>query len=51
MTELWGPDSDTEERTIDVHIRRLRQRTKDNEDFQILTIRGLGYKAVLTNED
>lgn len=51
MEELWGPDTDTEERTIDVHIRRLRQRTADNEDFQIITIRGLGYKAVLANED
>ena len=51
MAELWGPDSDSEERTIDVHIRRLRQHLADNEDFQIVTIRGLGYKAVLTNEN
>ena len=51
MEELWGPDSETEERTIDVHIRRLRQQFSTNPDFQIVTIRGLGYKAVLTHED
>lgn len=46
MDEIWGLDSDTDERTVDVHINRLRERFKDNEDFEIITIRGLGYKAV-----
>ena len=36
------------ERTIDVHIKRLRDRFSDNEDFKIMTIRGLGYKADVT---
>lgn len=32
--------------TVDVHINRLRERFKTNEDFEIITVRGLGYKAV-----
>lgn len=46
MDELWSMDSDTDERTVDVHINRLRERLKNNEDFEIATVRGLGYKAV-----
>ena len=47
MDELWDMESETDERTIDVHINRLRERFRDNEDFEIVTVRGLGYKAVL----
>ncbi|MGM0174519.1 hypothetical protein IGI53_001914 [Enterococcus sp. DIV0788_1] len=47
MDEIWGLDSDTDERTIDVHIKRLRTRLENNPDFTIETIRGLGYKAVI----
>lgn len=46
MDELWDMDSETDERTVDVHINRLRDKFKNNEDFKIVTIRGLGYKAV-----
>ncbi len=46
MDELWDMDSDTDERTVDVHINRLRERFRDNGDFEIVTVRGLGYKAV-----
>lgn len=46
MDELWDMDSDSDERTIDVHISRLRDRYRQNPDFEIITIRGLGYKAV-----
>jgi DNA-binding response OmpR family regulator len=46
MDEIWDMESDTDERTVDVHINRLRDRFKDNHDFEIQTIRGLGYKAV-----
>lgn len=45
MDQIWGLDTQTDERTIDVHIKRLRDRFGKNEDFKILTIRGLGYKA------
>lgn len=47
MDEIWGLDSDSDERTIDVHIKRLRQKFQENPDFSIETIRGLGYKAVI----
>ncbi len=46
MNEFWSADSDSEERTVDVHINRLRERFRDSADFEILTVRGLGYKAV-----
>lgn len=46
MDEIWDMDSDTDERTVDVHINRLRDKFKNNPDFSIVTIRGLGYKAV-----
>lgn len=46
MDEIWDMDSDTDERTVDVHINRLREKFKNNNDFSIVTIRGLGYKAV-----
>ena len=47
MEEFWGFDSESEPRTVDVHINRLRDKFKDNPDFEIVTVRGLGYKAVL----
>ncbi|MCX4362365.1 MAG: response regulator transcription factor [Clostridia bacterium] len=46
MEEFWGVDSDTVERTVDVHITRIREKFKNSKDFEIVTIRGLGYKAV-----
>ncbi len=45
MEEFWEMDSDSEARTVDVHINRLRERFRDNTDFEIVTVRGLGYKA------
>lgn len=50
MDDIWGIDTDTDERTIDVHIKRLRNKFKNNNDFEIVTIRGLGYKAVKIDE-
>lgn len=47
MDEIWDMNSDTDERTVDVHINRLRDRFKENTDFDIITVRGLGYKAVV----
>ncbi len=46
MDELWDMESESDERTVDVHISRLRDRFRDNKDFDIITVRGLGYKAV-----
>ncbi len=46
MDEFWGMDSESDARTVDVHINRLREKFGESEDFQIVTVRGLGYKAV-----
>lgn len=48
LDELWGKDSLTVPQTVDVHVNRLRSKLKNNPDFQILTVRGIGYKAELT---
>jgi len=50
MDEIWGINSETDVRTVDVHINRLRDRFKNNMDFEILTVRGLGYKVVKKHE-
>jgi len=50
MDDVWGPDSEADPHTLDVHISRLRERFKDNPDFEIVTVRGLGYKAVRKND-
>ena len=50
MNEFWGMLSESDERTIDVHINRLRDKFKDNPNFEIITVRGLGYKVVKKNE-
>lgn len=46
LDEIWGMEHDVDERTVDVHIRRLRERYEENDAFEIITVRGLGYKAV-----
>ena len=46
MDEIWGYDSDSDTHTVDVHIGRLRERFRNNPDFKIVTMRGVGYKAV-----
>jgi DNA-binding response OmpR family regulator len=45
MEEIWGPEADSDERTVDVHIKRLRERLHAYDEFEIVTIRGVGYKA------
>lgn len=46
MDDIWGYDAETDTHTVDVHIGRLRERFRDNSDFQIVTIRGVGYKVI-----
>ncbi len=46
MDEIWGADSDTGWETVTVHIGRLRKRFGDWPEFEIVAVRGLGYKAV-----
>ena len=50
MDEVWDLETNTDEHSVDVHINRLRNRFHDNPDFEIVTIRGLGYKAVIKRE-
>ena len=46
MDEIWGYDSGSDTHTVDVHIGRLRDRFRENQDFRIVTMRGVGYKVV-----
>jgi DNA-binding response OmpR family regulator len=46
MDEIWGMYSQTDERTINTHINRLRDKFENCADFEIVTVRGLGYKVV-----
>ncbi|MCD7746773.1 MAG: response regulator transcription factor [Firmicutes bacterium] len=46
MDEIWGMYTESDERTINTHINRLRDRFEGCDDFEIVTVRGLGYKAV-----
>ena len=50
MEDIWGPASDSMDATVSVHINRLRKRFENCEDFSIITVRGLGYKAVAEEE-
>lgn len=45
LDEIWGMDSEVDERTVDSHINKLRRKFENNSDFELVTIRGLGYKA------
>ena len=46
MDEIWGAESDTGWETVTVHIGRLRKRFEGWTEFEIVSVRGLGYKAV-----
>lgn len=46
MDDIWGLETESELRTVDVHINRLREKLQKNEDITIQTVRGLGYRAV-----
>ena len=48
LTRIWGYEYYGDTRTVDVHVNRLRERFKNCDDFIIMTVRGLGYKAVKT---
>lgn len=47
MDEFWGVDSDTSLRAVDVYVTKLRDKLSGCDGFKIVTVRGLGYKAVL----
>lgn len=47
MEEFWEADTSSGPRTVDVYITKLREKTSACKDFEILTVHGLGYKAVI----
>ncbi len=47
IEEIWGLESDSEYRTVDVHIKRLREKLSDLNEFEIVTVRGAGYKVII----
>ena len=47
MDEFWDADSESSTRTVDVYITKLRNKLADCDDFEIVTVHGLGYKAVI----
>ncbi len=50
MDEIWGMNSETVDTTINVHINRLRKRFGHYPEFNIVAIKGIGYKAVINSE-
>ncbi len=50
MDEIWGMESNTVDTTVNTHINRLRNKFGDWPEFEILAIRGIGYKAVIHHE-
>ena len=47
IEEIWGLENESDFRTVDVHIKRLREKLEDINEFEIITIRGIGYKAII----
>ena len=50
LDDIWGMEEDYDERLVDACIKRIRQKLKGNEDFDIVTVRGLGYKGTMKHE-
>lgn len=47
IEEIWGLESESDYRTVDVHIKRLREKLSDLDEFEIQTVRGVGYKCII----
>lgn len=50
IEEIWGLESESDFRTVDVHIKRIREKLEDVNEFEIVTIRGIGYKAIIKKD-
>ncbi|MDU5262271.1 MAG: response regulator transcription factor [Clostridium celatum] len=50
MDEIWGMETESSDTTVNVHINRLRKRFDSYPEFEIISVRGLGYKAVKNDE-
>ena len=51
IEEIWGLESESEHRTVDVHIKRIREKMAVVEEFEIITIRGIGYKCIIHEKE
>ena len=47
LDEIWGMDTESDERNVDAHVKKLRKKFDDNPDFGIGTVRGLGYRGIV----
>lgn len=47
MEEIWGMKNESDFRTVDVHIKRIREKMREVPEFEIVTVRNVGYKAIL----
>ena len=47
IEEIWGLESESDYRTVDVHIKRIREKLSDITEFEIVTVRGIGYKCII----
>lgn len=50
MDEIWGMDSETVDTTVNVHVNRLRKKFESWPEFEIVAVRGIGYKGVISHE-
>ena len=50
IEEIWGLENESDYRTVDVHIKRIREKLEDITEFEIVTTRGIGYKAIIKEE-
>lgn len=50
LDDIWGMEDDKDERLVDACVKRLRQKCKGNPDFEIVSVRGLGYKGRVVDD-
>ncbi len=50
MEEIWGLENESDYRTVDVHIKRIREKLVETNEFEIVTVRGIGYKSIINGE-
>lgn len=50
MEEIWGLENESDYRTVDVHIKRIREKLVELNEFEIVTVRGIGYKSIINGE-
>lgn len=50
MEEIWGLENESDYRTVDVHIKRIREKLAKINEFEIVTVRGIGYKSIIKEE-